>query len=91
VRRREFAPTVRDRIRLCSVAAMLSTLLGFVAVHQTQANNARISWTFFTASALNSFELAASLGLVEGRNIGKNRLILCRVISMASLTSTPFF
>ena len=74
MRRQEYAPAVRDRIRVCSVAAMLSTLLGFVAVHQTQAQNApRVSWIFLTASAPNSFELAASLGLVEGRNIGKNR------------------
>ena len=61
---------MRDRIGVCSVAAMLSTL---VAVHQTQAQNPRIGWTFLTASAPDSFELAASLGLVEGRNIGKNR------------------
>jgi hypothetical protein len=72
MRRQEFAPTVRDRIRVCSVAAMLCTLLGFVPVHQTQAQNApRISWTFLSASA--PFELAASLGLVEGRNNGENR------------------
>jgi hypothetical protein len=64
---------VRDRIGVCSVAAMLSTLLGFMAVHQTQAQNPRIGWTFLTASAPDSFELAASLGLVEDRNIGKNR------------------
>jgi hypothetical protein len=64
---------VRDRIGVCSVAAMLSTLLGFMAVHQTQARNPRIGWTFLTASVPDSFELAASLALVEGTNIGKIR------------------
>jgi hypothetical protein len=64
---------VRDRIGVCSVAAMLSTLLGFMAVHQTQAQNPRIGWTFLSASAHDTFELASSLGLVEGSNIGKNR------------------
>ena len=64
---------MRDRIGVCSVAAMLSTLLGFMAVHQTQAQNPRIGWTFLSASAHDTFELASSLGLVEGSNIGKNR------------------
>ena len=36
--------SVRDRIGVCSVAAMLSTLLGFMAVLQTQAQNPRIGW-----------------------------------------------
>ena len=62
MRRQEFAPTVRGRIRVRSVAVMLCTLLGFVPVHQTQAQNPHIRWTSLTASAPNSFELAASLG-----------------------------
>ena len=74
MKRQEITPSLRDGIRVCSVAAMLSTLLGYVTMHQTQAQNAsRISWTFLTASAPNSFELAVSLDLVEGRNVGKNR------------------
>jgi hypothetical protein len=39
-----------------------AALLRFVPVHQTQAQNPRTRWTFLTASAPNSFELAASLG-----------------------------
>jgi hypothetical protein len=60
---------VRDRIRACSLAAMLSTLFGFVAMHQTQAQNPRIGWTFLTGSASNSLELAASLGLVAASRL----------------------
>jgi hypothetical protein len=81
--RQELAPTVRrgcDRIRVGCVAAMLSGLIAFVSVHQTQGQNApRLSWIYPTASTPNPFTLARSkevprdLGNVEGRNIGKNR------------------
>jgi hypothetical protein len=65
-----------DRIRIGSVAAMLSNIL---AVHQTQAQNApRASWMFPTASAFNRFALAPKevlghFGHAEGKNIGKNK------------------
>lgn len=66
MRRQEFAPTVRDRMIVCGVAAMLSTFLGLAAVHQTQAQNElSIVRTFLTASAPNSFERA-------GRNFGRH-------------------
>ena len=65
-----------DRVRIGSVAAMLSTIL---VVHQTQAQNApRASWMFPTASAFNRFALAPKEVLghfahAEGKNIGKNK------------------
>ena len=83
MRPQEFAPTVHrgcDRIRVDSIAVMLSVLLALAAVHQPHAQNGpRVSWTFPTASApnplkLNWFkEVPRDLGNVEGKNIGKNR------------------
>ena len=83
MRPQEFALTVHrgcDRIRVDSIAVMLSVLLALAAVHQPHAQNGpRVSWTFPTASApnplkLNWFkEVPHDLGKVEGKNIGKNR------------------
>jgi hypothetical protein len=79
--RQEFALTVRrrcDRISVGCVAAMLSGIVAFLPVHQTQAQNApRVSWIYPTASNRNpvkldkSKEVPRDLGNVEGR-IGTN-------------------
>jgi hypothetical protein len=67
------------RIRVGSIAALLSALIALATEHRTQAQNApHISWIFTRASALNPSKLVGSkeglrdLFYVEGRNIGEN-------------------
>jgi hypothetical protein len=64
---------VRDRIGVCGVAAMLSTLLGFMAVLQTQAQNPRIGWTFLTDGRLPWVFPATALFHRRNSGIDKSR------------------
>jgi len=78
MRQQQFAPAAGrrgDRIRIGSIAAMLSALvITLAAEHRTQAQNApRVSWVLSGTSTPNLSKLAGSKeNLHDGRNIGEN-------------------
>ena len=67
---------------VCSVAAMLSTLLGFMAVLQIQDANPRIGWTFLTDGRLRVFPATA---LFHRRTLASTKVVSVDQLPMPPL------